>query len=734
MQNPQAASLRLAILLFGVAALAVACSDDGATRQHLARADTLIVQQNYPQAIQESRQVLQVHEDNRRATYLLGRAHLEMAEITQAYHYLLKARDLEPDDVNTRLDLATIYLIESKPDEARAQADVAIGLDSANATAVILRGSAAGTAAQVDDAIKKLEATPSSAPGATRRRIALGVLYLRKRDTATAGKLLRDAVAADGKSAEAHAALGSFYSLQRNPAAEAEQKAADALASNPRQRLEVARFYLLLGQRSEAKRILTDVLARSANDLPARRMLAEAQLVDRDPATLQTLAPILQSDSGDVEALVQRGRWRLATHDIAGSIADFQRALRTAPAVAPVHFGLAMANVERARGAKQKPQSDSAAAIAISELEKAVKLTKNYPEAVFQLAELHIRTGNARSAVKNIERFLTDNPGELRAYELLAATLSAIGRNDESVETFQRLVKAAPERPQSHYELGIALLGQGKKTEAAQEFEAALTLAPAYADPMTQLVLSELASERSGSALARVNEQLRRVPQSAPLHDLLGLIYAARNQQDSAEIAYRRAVELDPNLVDARVRLAELYEATGRPELALPHAESARTLDPVNPRALMAAAVAYQQMNDVARARAAYEATLALNPTFPGAANNLAYLLSEQPGQEENAYKLASLAQQNAPDDPHVSDTFGWILYKRGDYQRAMTMLKQSAAKLPESPSVQYHLGMTAQKLGDTTTARAALTKAAGATGDFAGKEEARKALAQLKG
>jgi tetratricopeptide (TPR) repeat protein len=393
-----------------------------------------------------------------------------------------------------------------------------------------------------------------------------------------------------------------------------------------------------------------------------------------------------------------------------------------------------MANVERAREAKQKSQSDSAVSVAKSQLEKAVELTKNYPEAVSQLAELNIRTGKSRSAIRDIEQFVDDNPGSLRGYELLAGALAAIGRADESIEAFQRLIKAAPDRPQSHYELGIALAAQGKKTEAAQEFEAALRLAPGYADPMTQLVLADLTNDRSGSALARVNEQLRRVPQSAPLYDLLGLIHAARNQQDSAEIAYRRAVELDPNLVDARVRLAELYEASGRASLALPHAEAARKLDSMNLRAVMATAVAYQQMNDVPRARAAYEAILALNSTFPGAANNLAYLLSEQPGQEENAFKLAALAQQAAPDDPHVSDTFGWILYKRGDYRRAMTMLKQSAAKLPESPSVQYHLGMTAQKLGDTTTARAALTKAAGASSDFAGKEEARKALAQLKG
>ena len=46
------------------------------------------------------------------------------------------------------------------------------------------------------------------------------------------------------------------------------------------------------------------------------------------------------------------------------------------------------------------------------------------------------------------------------------------------------------------------------------------------------------------------------------------------------------------------------------------------------------------------------------------------------------------------PDDPHISDTLGWILYKRGVYQQATALLRESAAKRPESPEIQYHLGM----------------------------------------
>ena len=75
----------------------------------------------------------------------------------------------------------------------------------------------------------------------------------------------------------------------------------------------------------------------------------------------------------------------------------------------------------------------------------------------------------------------------------------------------------------------------------------------------------------------------------------------------------------------------------------------------------------------------------------------------------------------------------GWILYNRGVYQRAFTLLKESAAKLPENPEIQYHLGMAALKVGDTETAKKSLAAAAAASTDFVGKEEARQALAQLQ-
>jgi hypothetical protein len=66
-------------------------------------------------------------------------------------------------------------------------------------------------------------------------------------------------------------------------------------------------------------------------------------------------------------------------------------------------------------------------------------------------------------------------------------------------------------------------------------------------------------------------------------------------------------------------------------------------------------------------------------------------------------------------------------------HQQALGFLKDSASKLPGTPLVQYHLGLASLKVGDKEGARAALTAAVNSPADFVGKDEAKKAPAELK-
>jgi tetratricopeptide (TPR) repeat protein len=139
-----------------------------------------------------------------------------------------------------------------------------------------------------------------------------------------------------------------------------------------------------------------------------------------------------------------------------------------------------------------------------------------------------------------------------------------------------------------------------------------------------------------------------------------------------------------------------------------------------------------QLKGDMPRAIQAYEEVLTIDPRSPVAANNLAYLYSEHGGDQEKALQLAQIAKETAPDDPSISDTLGWILYKRGVYQRALALLKDSAAKLPDSPEIHYHLGMTYHKLKDGKAARQSLERALALNPQFPGADQARRTLAEI--
>jgi tetratricopeptide (TPR) repeat protein len=131
-------------------------------------------------------------------------------------------------------------------------------------------------------------------------------------------------------------------------------------------------------------------------------------------------------------------------------------------------------------------------------------------------------------------------------------------------------------------------------------------------------------------------------------------------------------------------------------------------------------------------ARDAYEQVLSVNPNFAAALNNLAMIYSEHLGQPEKAYDLAKKGVEIAPNEPHLADTLGWISFKKGNYSDAVRLLQDSAAKLPGQPEIEYHLGMAHYMLGQDGPARTALQKAADASTDFPGKDDARKRLAVL--
>ncbi len=122
-----------------------------------------------------------------------------------------------------------------------------------------------------------------------------------------------------------------------------------------------------------------------------------------------------------------------------------------------------------------------------------------------------------------------------------------------------------------------------------------------------------------------------------------------------------------------------------------------------------------------------------INPNFAPAANNLAYLLAETGENVDVALNLAQSVKQQFPDDPSISDTLGWVYYKKNIFSRAVVYLKEANEKITDNPTMRYHLGMAYYKNGDKENARRELKKAVALDPRFSGSEETKEVLSKLK-
>ena len=367
-------------------------------------------------------------------------------------------------------------------------------------------------------------------------------------------------------------------------------------------------------------------------------------------------------------------------------------------------------------------------------LDQAVSISPNYDDAILLLGQINVATGHGEKVIEPLNRLLQRKPDLKSAALVLAAAYGSRDRLDDAVAVLENQAKLAPNDPQLQIALGLTST-QGKRyDEARQAFEKAAQLAPGNLWSVDQLVDLDVLDKRFDAARQRIRRQFEKTPDSPAAHYFEGKILAAEGKWDAAQVELHKTLQLDPNLVAAYDLLVQSYLATNKVAQAINELQAQLAKTPNNAQVLLTLALLYERTGNFPQARDAYEKLLAISPNYVPALNNLAFLDAEHLNDLDKAYDLARKAHDLQPQDAAAADTLGWVLYKRGDYQQALAILQESAEKLPDSPEIQFHLGMTAYMMGQTDLAKVALRKAAGAAKDFPGKDESKRRLAVLEG
>jgi len=90
---------------------------------------------------------------------------------------------------------------------------------------------------------------------------------------------------------------------------------------------------------------------------------------------------------------------------------------------------------------------------------------------------------------------------------------------------------------------------------------------------------------------------------------------------------------------------------------------------------------------------------LRLNPNHADALNYLGYSYSERGIHLDEALKLIEKAMTLKPNMGYITDSLGWVYYKLGDYQRAVTELQKANLLTPDDSTISEHLADSYLKL-----------------------------------
>jgi tetratricopeptide (TPR) repeat protein len=272
-------------------------------------------------------------------------------------------------------------------------------------------------------------------------------------------------------------------------------------------------------------------------------------------------------------------------------------------AAAYYHFQLGHIDEDMAAGTGR----DEYATQAVAEYKAALQADPSSSYLASALAELYARTGDIRDAVAEAQDVINRDPDNLDARRLLGRIyLRSVGdlqsgapKDTEAIlhlaiEQYEQIVRLDPAGIEDHLLLGRLYGLNGETGKAETEFRTAVKLQPTSEDAVTTLALlynEEGDPRRALDALQSVPEA-ERTPR---IESVMGYSYEQIKDYKHSIEAYRKAVDLDGDDLDAMRGLAQNLLNDNQTDAALEQYKKIAAADPQDAQTLLHMAEIYRR-------------------------------------------------------------------------------------------------------------------------------------------
>jgi len=726
-------------------------------RNYLDKGNSYFQKAKYREAIIEYENSIQVDPKFADAHFGLAKVYLQQGDWNHAYQELSRAVEYDPTNWEAQIALGNLLLASGHTLEARNSAETVLQGNPNNVDAQLLVSKSDAASGLLPKAIAEAQDAVRMDPKRSISYSFLAELQERNKDIPSAEQNYEKAVSTDPKSVPAILTLGRFYARQ-NRLAEAQKEFQSAMALDPRNEAPpalLAQLYLSQGHKDLAEQVLQSTRSALKDNPAGYRMLGDfymsqgqwdkaavefASLHSQHPkdtaltkSYIETLIQLnrlddakklddalLKDSSSDVDALIFQGEISVRQGKAADAISVLASAVKIAPDSARAHYQLGVAYAAASNFGQAQ-----------SEWQEAASLSPNTAEPERALAALALRQRDFSLLTTTSEKLIQIEPRSSEGYVFHAHALSAKGDNAGAEADLKKAAEAAPGDPAPLIQMGDLLTAMKQFDEASKFYSQALALNPSVSQAVAGLVNIDLEHKQPAQALRRIQEQLARVPPETNLYDLLGQVELRNQDAGKAQDAFQKAVDLDKHNVHAVLLLGETEAARGAVDQAIANYQRGIQDNPREVTLYVSLAGLLERRGDWQHAEELYQKALQVQPDYPLAANNLAYLMLNHGGNINVAVTLAQTGRRGLPNVPGSADTLGWAYYYQGAYDSAVNTLQEAVKQDPKNPNFHYHLGMAYEKTNNYAMAKKQLEYTLQISPNYPQADEIRKVLSQ---
>lgn len=785
------------LLGLGLFLLLAACaSPEERAAEYLVKAQAFYDEGELVKAKIEAQNAAQVEPKNSKARYLLALIAEKDEKYQEMFGHLMVAVDGDPNNVEARIKLGTLYflgqawdeaaeqaaeLLKMAPNDARvhllqarvlvqkgdreagiAEINKSLEIDPDYPDAIILKA-AADSMENIDAGLQTLDTAIARLPAEKSRPLReLRVIMLSQAKRLDQVETSLESLAADFPKEQSYQfQLAQFYTSQGR-VDDAEQLLKGLTERDPTdtdKQLGYVQFLATQRDQDKAEAALREFIDQNpdANKLrlalgqllesrerPEDAKLTYQALADRSPKSAEGL-----NARGRIVAIEMRaGKLDVAAELIKKILVDapddpdallYRAGLRFQDkkfddAIADLRLVLRkQAENERALLLLgQAYAQKSDLTLAKDTYRRLLEVNPKSADGLHQLAVLHAMGREFPEAEELLRRQIELKADDALASGRLIEVLMAQQKTEQAEAEARRLATVSGQTGVGDFSLGRVLAQKKDYSGAAEAFRKSAAARKNDPLPLEGLVRSLVAAGKPNDAIAVLNEQLGNADNELFAKFLLGGIYGGQGDQGKAVSYLEEVVAKKPDSVVAWQSLAGVYRNDRDARIKVFERALKANPDSIELTMLLGTELELAELRE--EAIKLYEQLLKVNPKAEPAINNLAALLLDYRTDKASMVRALELAKTlQAVENPAVQDTLGWAHYRNGQYPEAVGVLERVVAKAAQFPIFHYHLGMAYVATGNKVGAKQELKRAVDeAKSDYPGLEEARSTLNKL--